>query len=99
MKHKRDVCGILLVCVSAVLSLLSVYTLFSDRVVSWMLTKFYNVTNMESSTIGVIGGADGPTAIFVTTVKSPGSDWVIYLSTVLAIGVTIWHFVRKRKKK
>ena len=99
MKQKRDVCGILLVCVSAVLSLLSLYTLFSDRIVSWMLTKRYQINTMEASSIGIIGGADGPTAIFVTTVKSPGSNWVIYLSTVLAIGVTVWHFVRKRKKK
>ena len=99
MKQKRDIRGILLVCASAVLSLLSVYTLFSDRIVSWMLTKFYNVTNMESSTIGVIGGADGPTAIFVTTVKSPSSDWLVYLSTAAVVGVTIWYFVRKRKKK
>ena len=99
MKKKRDLCGIVLVCVSAVLSLLSIYTIFSDRIVRWFLTKRYHITNLESSSVGVIGGADGPTAIFVTTTSSPNNDWLIFLPTVAMIGVTIWYFVRKRKKK
>ena len=48
----------------------------------------------ESSSIGIIGGADGPTAIFVTT---PG--WMHYILPVLALVIGIWGFLRLRKCK
>ena len=43
----------------------------------------------EAASIGVIGGADGPTAIFVTSSVS-GS----YLVTVVLMIVGIWGFIR-----
>ena len=51
-------------------------------------------TTMESSSIGIIGGADGPTAIFVTT-----PIWMHYILPVLALVVGIWGFLRLRKCK
>ena len=47
---------------------------------------------MESYSIGIIGGADGPTAIFVA-----GSfPWEILLLGLLIVGAVIWY--KKRKK-
>jgi len=46
----------------------------------------------ESFSIGVIGGADGPTAIFVTT-----PAWTTFLIPLLLMIVGIWGFLRLRK--
>lgn len=46
----------------------------------------------ESFSVGVIGGADGPTAIFVTT-----PDWISWLIPVILLTVGIWGFLRLRK--
>lgn len=46
----------------------------------------------ESFSVGVIGGADGPTAIFVTT-----PDWTSWLIPVILLTVGIWGFLRLRK--
>lgn len=45
--------------------------------------------------IGVIGGADGPTAVFVTGSVWPAVAGVLLLAAVMALGVLLW---RRRKK-
>ena len=50
--------------------------------------------SQEAASIGIIGGADGPTAIFVTT---PG--WTGYVIPVLLLIIGIWGFLRLRKCK
>lgn len=42
---------------------------------------------MEAGSIGIIGGVDGPTAVFITT-NSPMS-WIIIKLCILAIAVII----------
>jgi len=56
------------------------------------------LTASEAASVGIIGGADGPTAVFVTT---PGwTSWVIPLLMLL---IGIWGYVRlsrgKKKEK
>lgn len=46
----------------------------------------------EAYSIGVIGGADGPTAVFVTG-RFP---WEIVLIALIVIGTLIWYFKRKK---
>ena len=48
----------------------------------------------EAASVGIIGGADGPTAVFVTT---PG--WTGYVLPVLALGIGIWGFLRFSRQK
>lgn len=48
------------------------------------LTMFARILANEAANIGIIGGADGPTAIFVTT--SPGFDWDLVLIGALMLG-------------
>lgn len=52
----------------------------------------------ESASIGIIGGADGPTSIFVTgvTAQPVGFDWDIVIMVMLLI-VGILGFLRLRK--
>ena len=54
---------------------------------------------MESSSIGIIGGADGPTAAFVTTsVVGTAGITVVAVIAVLCIIAAVW-IVRKNKNK
>lgn len=48
------------------------------------------------SSIGIIGGADGPTAIFLTTSDEPGTIlWASVLMTAVAFAMVA---VRRKKK-
>lgn len=50
---------------------------------------------MQASSIGIIGGADGPTAIYVT-----GRIWPLLVTAVLGVAALIalgvWLFVRHK---
>lgn len=61
------------------------------QILFWMITM---ETYRESMSIGVIGGADGPTAIFIT---SP--EWTSYLLPAALMVAGIWGFLRLRKCK
>jgi len=62
------------------------------QVVVWWATGFF--THSEAASIGIIGGADGPTAIFVTS--PPWTHWAIPL---LLLAAGILGFVRLSKCK
>ena len=95
-EKRRDVCGIVLVVFSAVMVLFSVFASLNEWILSQVLTLLFNIHPNELASIGIIGGADGPTAIFVSSVS--GDMWFVWLPTVLVTAATIWYFVRKRKK-
>jgi Na+-transporting methylmalonyl-CoA/oxaloacetate decarboxylase beta subunit len=61
-----------------------------------LINLFVNVVpiHKESASIGIIGGADGPTAIFVTS-RFPGE----HILTALLIIAGIWGFLRLCKWK
>ena len=53
--------------------------------------------NNEASSIGIIGGADGPTAIFVTS----NINWLYvcgFIGIVVAILVALFIYRNKKKK-
>ena len=50
----------------------------------------------ETASLGIIGGADGPTAIFVTTAIEP---WWNALLPIALLLIGIWGFLRLRKCK
>lgn len=53
---------------------------------------------MDALTIGIIGGADGPTAIFVTG-KTSALELLLLAAGIAAVIVGIVFFVKKRRKK
>ncbi len=53
---------------------------------------------MQLTTVGIIGGADGPTAIFVTGVPSLSEILCMALVAAAIIGGVVF-FVRKHRKK
>lgn len=51
-----------------------------------------------NSAVSIIGGADGPTAVFVTSVYSNVFVGAIALAVVLAAGL-VWWLIRKFKNR
>ena len=68
-------------------------------IAAWLIADVFggisfNVT--KAATIGVIGGADGPTAVFVTA--APGSGWELLLwLLLLAAGILGFRYLNKAK--
>lgn len=58
----------------------------------WMLRIQAMLTPNEAVSIGVIGGADGPTAMFVTT-----PTWMHYITPVILLIIGCWGFLRLRR--
>lgn len=65
--------------------------LWTQLAVWWMTGAFQE---KEAASIGIIGGADGPTAIFVT---SPA--WTHWLVPALLLVLGIWGYIRLKKCK
>lgn len=62
--------------------------------IAWLLYLFLrdpllSISIGEAASTGIIGGADGPTAIFVTT---PG--WTSYVFPCLLVAAGVWGFLR-----
>lgn len=62
--------------------------------IAWMAYLLFRmqVQSQEAASIGIIGGADGPTAIFVTT-----PPWTGYILPVAMLTIGIWGFLRLRR--
>jgi len=65
----------------------------------WIMWFTNAVTGLEHASIAVIGGADGPTSIMVTTTNSPELEllvWFILLAVGIA-GFVLLHRVKRSK--
>lgn len=77
----------------AAIAAFGVWELIGGAVVGFLLgTGIF--TPGKASTIGVIGGADGPTAIFVTH-SAPAWYQIVIPAAMVAVG--IWGYLRLRK--
>lgn len=54
---------------------------------------------MQNSSVGIIGGADGPTAIFVTSSLSPLSALFAAAAALLVAGAVVFAVHRHNKNK
>ena len=61
-----------------------------------MNTKLLTV--LSSASIGIIGGADGPTAVFVSSSPSGIVSTVLLIAGAVCIAVAIVKVIKKRKK-
>lgn len=65
--------------------------------VAGLLAHLLNEAIHDPMNVGVIGGVDGPTAVFVTVAPSdPG--WVVW-SVVLVAGILGWHYLSRLKQE
>ena len=56
------------------------------------------LTSQVSGSVGIIGGADGPTAVFVVGTLGAGGVIIESVVGVLLIVVGIWGLIRCKKK-
>lgn len=74
--------------------------IWANLVYLWYRLMYHNtlmgvgMTTTESVSIGVIGGADGPTAIFLTT-----PPWMTYVKVIALLVIGIWGYRRLCKCK
>lgn len=64
------------------------------NILYWALRLQAMLTPNEAVSIGIIGGADGPTAIFVTR-----PIWMHYITPVILLIIGCWGFLRLRRCK
>lgn len=71
-------------------AILGLFTL-AGKVLTMIMV--YIITGNEAASLGIIGGADGPTAVFVTTPDGPAIETKIAL-TVLAVTLCLWGWYK-----
>ncbi len=106
MKKGKTVAVILIILSSLVLAwnLLRPVVIFACvfimvRVIPWLRNLFSDSKFIPDSSMGIIGGADGPTAFLY--VSSASDDIITVVSTVLSLAVliiSIVYLVKNRKK-
>ena len=67
----------------------------------WMISRTTDstaiLTQSEAASLGIIGGADGPTAVIIT--RTSGPDWdLILVGAMLVISLAGLWFTRKKQK-
>lgn len=71
-------------------------TAFSVGIRLYLLYK-YNISANKASSIGIIGGSDGPTAIFINGI--PSTNYITITFALLSvIGITYLIFIKKTQK-
>ena len=71
--------------------------LILPRIVLWLMGEGAVFSSGEASSIGIIGGADGPTAIFVTRT---GPDWdTVAAAAMLILSILLYLRLRKESPK
>ncbi|MFY9380670.1 MAG: sodium ion-translocating decarboxylase subunit beta [Eubacteriales bacterium] len=76
-------------------ALMAFVSVFPQIIFSLYLSNKYNVDTANASTVGIIGGADGPTAIFISGQISYLFTAVFVLLTILGI---IYLVINKYKQ-
>jgi len=79
------------------LAILSGFNLLSC-IAAWLIAHVFgglsfNVTH--ASTIGIIGGADGPTSVFVTAAPAPAWEILLWLVLLTAAICGLRHFHKR----
>lgn len=70
----------------------------ASSVVLCMLVGFGVNLHLKAKTIGIIGGADGPTAVFIT--RNAGKDILLpVISAIIGIALIISSYFMLRHKK
>ena len=94
MNKNIDWKGMILVVSSLILLLFSCAPLLVSLLAPLLLGMQLHID--RNSSIGIIGGADGPTSIFIA--GKVETSWGLYAATAVVVVATILYFVKKRKR-
>lgn len=87
---KENILKITKIC-TITCAVITLICLVGDSILEHILMISYS---REASSIGIIGGADGPTAIFLA---SSGAHSILgFLSFLTAIGIVIYIYLKKK---
>lgn len=89
---------ILLRALSAALALASVPFWWVYGAYRWAAWRVNHPAPEMASSIGIIGGADGPTAIFITA-RAEMEVYLLLGAALLAGAAGLWHLAKKHGKK
>ncbi len=81
--------------VCLVIAIIGALSLFWQGVI---MVIAYMLTRGEAASIGIIGGADGPTAIFVSTTVAPAYNIIVPL-ILLILGMVGFYLLCHKKRK
>ena len=90
---KKDKIFIGLVVVDAILLVLNI----CDSVLGSMMRALFSLYTSDVASIAIIGGADGPTSIFLAGKIGPPVDGLL-IALVAAVIVTVVYVVVKKRK-
>ena len=82
----------------AAMSVSGALGLIYEGIVRWILLRIcVKIPDMEAASIGIIGGADGPTAVFLTGAPSSIAEPVLFVLLLAAglIGLICLKRIRK----
>lgn len=80
-------------------AVLSGGVLLWTELVNRLMNMIYTMSMGENQSLGVIGGADGPTVIFLTTAVRTGLDWdTVFFVLMLAAGLAGWWYFSHMRK-
>lgn len=81
---------------TVIFAVLALISAFSDLLLKTFLSSRFNVNTTDAGSTGIIGGADGPTAIFVS--GSIPSGWITaFFALPAVLGIIYLIFARYKK--
>jgi len=96
MKKEKSLKIRVITILTIVCALIAFISAFSNSLLSLYLSYKFNMDTRNASSIGIIGGADGPTAIFVSGQIS--SQWFTAIFTLLTILGIVYLVIARYKK-
>lgn len=91
-KFKKIVTILTVIC-----ALIALIGMFSDSLLSLYISRKFNVDTRNARSIGIIGGADGPTSIFLSGHTS--FPWFTVIFSLLTVLGVIYLITTKYKEK
>lgn len=82
----------------AAMSVSGALGLIYEGIVRWILLRIcVNIPDMEAVSIGIIGGADGPTSVFVSSASSSIAEPVLF-GLLLIVGLIGLIYLKRIRK-
>lgn len=94
---------ILLTIITAISMICSGFSLWGEQILNvWSLKMTEKKLLSSPESVAIIGGADGPTSIFIATKISNVSALLLYIITILFMCITVISYImyfRRHTKK
>lgn len=94
---------VLLTIITAISMICSSFYLWGEQIINhWYLKQAQEELLSNPASVAIIGGADGPTSIFIATTAPNITVLILYIITVVFMCITVVCYIkyfRRHKKK